>query len=159
MQSRSGLEQNCRSHTAPPSVTCPSKQPRSLLQNSLEHRRRSAGSPFLLTWTPNLNVGYGSQAALHPDITPTAASEGKPAVHEADFQTSNLNDCFTQQRPFRAEENHDNDRPLSARSGRSERQVQRIVRLHRVARRQYLTILIVHRLLSEREQLLCPPHQ
>ena len=43
-----------------------------------------------------------------------AASGAKLAVREADFQNSNLNDCFTQQRPFRAEENHDNERQLTA---------------------------------------------
>ena len=48
-----------------------------------------------------------------------AASGAKAAVREADFQNANLNDCFTQQRPFRAEENHDNDRQLTATSGHS----------------------------------------
>ena len=43
-----------------------------------------------------------------------AASGAKAAVREADFQNANLNDCFTQQRPFRAEENHENDRQLTA---------------------------------------------
>ncbi len=42
------------------------------------------------------NVRSGSLAALRSDITPTAASGAKPAVREADFQNSNLNDCFTQ---------------------------------------------------------------
>jgi len=62
---------------------------------------------------------FGSLVDLLTNITPTAASEGKPAVREADFQNSNLNDCFTQQRPFRAEENHENEGPLTARSGPS----------------------------------------
>ncbi len=45
-------------------------------------------------------VRFGSLAALRSDITPTAASGAKPAVREADFQNSNLNDCFTQKRSF-----------------------------------------------------------
>ncbi len=63
------------------------------------------------------NVRFGSLADLLTDITPTAASGAKPAVCEADFQNSNLNDCFTQKRSFKLFENHSNEGPLPARSG------------------------------------------
>ncbi len=41
-------------------------------------------------------VRLGSQAALHGYLSSTAAFGSNPAVHEADFQNSTLNDCFTQ---------------------------------------------------------------
>ena len=47
-----------------------------------------------------------------------APSGGNPAVRVAVFQNANLNVCFSQQRPFKAEENHENDGQLSAKSGR-----------------------------------------
>ncbi len=47
------------------------------------------------------NVRKGSLADLLTDITPTAASGAKPADRDADFQNSNLNDCFTQKRSFK----------------------------------------------------------
>ena len=65
------------------------------------------------------NVSFGSVAARQANNSPTAASGAKPAVREADFQNSNLNDCFTQQRPFRAEENHENDGQLTPRMSQS----------------------------------------
>jgi hypothetical protein len=42
------------------------------------------------------DVCFGSQAALHGYLSSTAAFGTNPAVHEADFQNSILNDCFTQ---------------------------------------------------------------
>jgi hypothetical protein len=41
-----------------------------------------------------------------------------PALQLSIFHFANLNVCFSQQRPFRAEENHENDGQLTARSGR-----------------------------------------
>ncbi len=64
------------------------------------------------------DVRFGSVAAAQHDISPTAASGGNPAVRVANFQNPNLNVCFSQQRPFRAEENHENDGQLTANSGR-----------------------------------------
>ncbi len=63
------------------------------------------------------NDRLGSQAALHGYLSSTAAFGSNPAVHEADFQNSNLNDCFTQKRSFKSTKIDENDRPLSATSG------------------------------------------
>ena len=64
--------------------------------------------------TVTQDVRFGSQAALQSHSSSTAASGCKAAVREADFQNANLNDCFTQQRPSRAAENHDNEGQLTA---------------------------------------------
>ena len=64
-----------------------------------------------------LEVRFGSEAVVQHHISRTAAFGGKAAIHDADFQNSNLNDRFTQQRPFRTLENHQTDRQLTARSG------------------------------------------
>ena len=68
------------------------------------------------------DVRFGSQAALQSHSSSTAACGAKPAVREDDFQTANLNDCFTQQRPFRTLGNHQTDSPLTAKSGHSREQ-------------------------------------
>jgi len=64
-------------------------------------------------------VRFGSQAALHGYLNSMAAFGTNPAVHEADFQNSILNDCFTQKRTFKSPEIGGNWGPLSATSGRS----------------------------------------
>jgi hypothetical protein len=40
-----------------------------------------------------------------------------PVLQLSIFHFANLNVCFSQQRPFKAEENHEYDRPETARSG------------------------------------------
>ena len=64
------------------------------------------------------NVRFGSQADLLPDITPTAASGGYPAIQLGILENQILNDCFAQYRTFKSSKYHRNDGPLSAKSGR-----------------------------------------
>ena len=47
-----------------------------------------------------------------------SASGGKAVVSRTIFDSNILNVCFSQKRPFRAEENHENEGQLTARSRR-----------------------------------------
>ncbi len=76
------------------------------------------------------SVRFGSTAARRRHSSSTAASRCIPALQLSIFHFANLNVCFSQQRPFRAEENYENDGQLTARRRRSGRQVQRIVSRH-----------------------------
>ena len=59
----------------------------------------------------------GSTAARRRHSSSTAASGCIPALQLSIFHFANLNVCFSQQRPFKADENHENDGQLTAKSG------------------------------------------
>jgi hypothetical protein len=63
------------------------------------------------------NVRFGSLADLNANVTPTAASGGKPAVRSAIFENPAPDVCFHPKQPFRSAKIQENDRLLSARSG------------------------------------------
>ncbi len=72
-------------------------------------------------WTVTLETAeyiasdrFGSTAARRRHSSSTAASGCILALQLSIFHFANLNVCFSQQRPFRAEENHDNDGQLTA---------------------------------------------
>jgi len=60
----------------------------------------------LWSYAESDNDRFGSLADPLPDITAMAASGAKPDVREGDFQNSNLNDCFHQERSFKTLDNH-----------------------------------------------------
>ena len=66
-----------------------------------------------------MKVRFGSTAALHGYINPTAASGGKADVRRPKFPNHNLNDRFPQYRPFSFRETMVFDRQLTARTGHS----------------------------------------
>ena len=78
------------------------------------------------------------------------------AIHETEFQYSNLNDCFTQQRPFKAEENYENDRQLTARSRRSTLIRERPFRLVCGMLRRLVGVERIHRTAYTRPLAWCP---
>ena len=63
---------------------------------------------------------FGSLAARRRHSISTAASGCISALQLSIFHFTNLNVCFSQQRPFRAKENHGNDGQLTATSRRYE---------------------------------------
>jgi len=63
---------------------------------------------------------FGSAADLLPDITPTAASGGYPAIQLGILENQILNVCFAQYRTFKSPKYNRNEGQLTAISGRSD---------------------------------------
>jgi hypothetical protein len=63
-----------------------------------------------------MNGRFGSLADLNANVTPTAASGGKPAVRSALFENPAPDVCFHPKQPFRSAKIQENDRLLSAKS-------------------------------------------
>ena len=63
--------------------------------------------------------GLGSVMAPQKSITGTSANEGRPDVRQRIIGVQNLIVCFSQKRPVRSQENHENEGQETARRGRS----------------------------------------